>query len=206
MFHAGRLSVGTFRRSHCRGGRGGAMGFDRTFRGLLLGDTGRERVWGGRVDGSGDGSGAASRTCSRGYEQDSDGPEGATTRARYQQKRLRWKPRWRMAQEESTGGLLRVSCQIVSGESFSTTIMGVAHSGHRKTAGLRFELSGAERWGWGASCARRRQRGRSLPRRRLARNPKERMRTKPRGRTCKRNRRRNSGPDSVMILFLFPWA
>ena len=35
-----------------------------------------------------------------------------------------------------------------------------------------------------------------MARRRLARNPKERMRTKPRGRTCSRKRRKNSCEES----------
>ena len=41
-----------------------------------------------------------------------------------------------------------------------------------------------------------------MARRRLARNPKKRMRTKPRGRTWSRKRRRNSCEPSVIILFL----
>ena len=41
---------------------------------------------------------------------------------------------------------------------------------------------------------------------RLARNPKLRMRTKPRGSRWSRNRRRNSSTSRVMSLFLLPWA
>ncbi len=40
-----------------------------------------------------------------------------------------------------------------------------------------------------------------MARRRLARKPKERMRTKPRGRTWSRKRRRNSCEPRVIILF-----
>ena len=43
-------------------------------------------------------------------------------------------------------------------------------------------------------------------RRRLARNPKKRMRTKPRGRTWSKKRRKNSCEERVIILFLLPWA
>ena len=41
---------------------------------------------------------------------------------------------------------------------------------------------------------------------RLARNPKLRIRTKPRGSRWSRNRRRNSSTSRVMSLFLLPWA
>ena len=39
---------------------------------------------------------------------------------------------WTEDQEESKVGLLEVSVQIVSADSFSTRIMGVAHLGQRK--------------------------------------------------------------------------
>jgi DNA-binding NarL/FixJ family response regulator len=42
-------------------------------------------------------------------------------------------------------------------------------------------------------------------RRRLARKPKWRMRTKPRGSRCSRKRRRNSFTGSVISFFLLPW-
>lgn len=51
-----------------------------------------------------------------------------------------------------------------------------------------------------------RQRGSRLARRRLARKPKLRMRTKPRGSRCKRNRRRNSSAVRVISFLLLPWA
>ena len=47
------------------------------------------------------------------------------------------------------------------------------------------------------------QRGRSVARCRLARKPKLRMRTKPRGSKCSRKRRRNSSTERVISRFLF---
>jgi hypothetical protein len=45
--------------------------------------------------------------------------------------------------------------------------------------------------------------GTSAPRRRLARKPKYRMRTKPRGSTCSKKRRKNSSTGNVRSRFLF---
>jgi hypothetical protein len=45
---------------------------------------------------------------------------------------LRCGAEWTEDQEESKVGLLEVSVQIVSADSFSTRIMGVAHLGQRK--------------------------------------------------------------------------
>ena len=50
------------------------------------------------------------------------------------------------------------------------------------------------------------QSGRRMARCRLARNPKLRMRTKPRGSRWSRNRRRNSSTSRVMSRFWLPWA
>ena len=50
------------------------------------------------------------------------------------------------------------------------------------------------------------QRGRSEARLRLARKPKLRMRTKPRGNRCRRKRRRNSSTGRLMTRFLLAWA
>jgi hypothetical protein len=50
------------------------------------------------------------------------------------------------------------------------------------------------------------QSGRRVARFRLARKPKLRMRTKPRGSRWSRKRRRNSSTARVMILFLLPCA
>ncbi len=54
--------------------------------------------------------------------------------------------------------------------------------------------------GW----SNRKQSGRSSARRRLARNPKLRMRTKPRGSRWSRKRRRNSSTGRVISRFLLP--
>jgi hypothetical protein len=52
-------------------------------------------------------------------------------------------------------GLVRVNCQGVSAESFSPTIMAVAHLGQRKTAGLAMEPTVGDSWGWESFCNRR---------------------------------------------------
>jgi hypothetical protein len=59
-----------------------------------------------------------------------------------------------------------------------------------------------------ASESRRRlkQMGNSRARRRLARKPKLRMRTKPCGSRCNRKRRRNSSAGRLMSFFLLPCA
>src|SRR5271170_4379070 len=56
------------------------------------------------------------------------------------------------------------------------------------------------------SPSSRKHSGRSVARRRLARKPKLRMRTKPGGSRWSRKRRRNSSTARVMSLFLLPWA
>ena len=56
------------------------------------------------------------------------------------------------------------------------------------------------------SAIRRRHSGNRADRRRFANNPKKRMRTKPRGKTCSRKRRRNSSAARVINRLLFPWA
>src|SRR6266851_8034133 len=59
--------------------------------------------------------------------------------------------------------------------------------------------------GW--DCwSKREQSERSSARLRFARNPKLRIRTKPRGNRWRRKRRKNSSTARVMILFLLPWA
>src|SRR6266496_5456526 len=57
-----------------------------------------------------------------------------------------------------------------------------------------------------ASWSKRKQSGKSIARCRLARKPKLRMRTKPRGSKWSRKRRRNSSTGRVMSRFLLPWA
>ena len=54
--------------------------------------------------------------------------------------------------------------------------------------------------GRGWSNSNRWQSGKRVARRRFAKKPKERMRTKPRGSTCSRKRRKNSEASSVIIL------
>ena len=51
-----------------------------------------------------------------------------------------------------------------------------------------------------------RQSGKSSRRRRFARKPQKRMRTKPRGRVWSRNRRRNSSAVTVISRGLLLWA
>jgi hypothetical protein len=55
-----------------------------------------------------------------------------------------------------------------------------------------------------ASWSKRKQSGKSIARCRLARKPKLRMRTKPRGSRCRRKPRRNSSTGRVMSRFLLP--
>jgi hypothetical protein len=63
--------------------------------------------------------------------------------------------------------------------------MGVAHFEQRKqVGGVGAELVTASVWGRGLSNRKRGQWGRSVARLRLARNPKERILTKPHGSRC----------------------
>src|SRR4029077_15727306 len=104
-------------------------------------------------------------------------------------------------------GLARVSWEIDHALSFCTRSMGVAHWGQRKQTGWAAkEVLTADACGLGFSNNKRWQRGKSVAAILLAMKPKERMRTKPRGRTCSRKRRKNSSADRVIFLFLFPWA
>jgi hypothetical protein len=57
---------------------------------------------------------------------------------------------------------------------------------------------------WLSRPKRWKQIGSTLARRRLARNPKWRMRTKPRGSRCSRKRLRNSSTGSIISFFLLP--
>src|SRR6266851_9103290 len=58
----------------------------------------------------------------------------------------------------------------------------------------------------GDAASSSRHKGNSFERRRLARKPKLRMRTKPHGNTCKKNRRRNSSACIVIFRLRLPWA
>src|SRR5271157_341932 len=73
-----------------------------------------------------------------------------------------------------------------------------ARTGHGASEGAGF--------GWLAESSKRAQSGSNRARRRLARKPKLRMRTKPRGSRCRRKRRRNSSTGRVISRFLLPWA
>ena len=69
--------------------------------------------------------------------------------------------------------------------------------GHGHDAGWRSSRAAGTGGGWRTSA--RRQRGSAGARRRCARNPKKRIRTKPCGKTCSRNRRRNSSALTVIV-------
>jgi hypothetical protein len=77
----------------------------------------------------------------------------------------------------------------------SMTFMGPAHWGQSQ----RSHGAGAEIWGCAAAAepSDGKQSGKVVARRRLARKPKWRMRTKPLGSTCNKKRRRNSSSDRV---------
>src|SRR5215475_15975306 len=88
----------------------------------------------------------------------------------------------------------------MAGESRSTTIIGVEQIGHRKDARAGGDGSKAlASVGCGNSCRANRSRAARLG---PARNPKERMRTKPRGSVCSRKRRRNSSAERVIFPLL----
>lgn len=85
------------------------------------------------------------------------------------------------------------------------TTMGPPHKEHRQSGIDGILLcgiaAGSDAGGMAESTCL--QTGNSVPRRRLARKPKCRMRTNPRGSTCSRNRRKNSSAGSVKSRFLF---
>ena len=85
---------------------------------------------------------------------------------------------------------------ISAAESLSMTFIGPPHFGQRQRSleSLLPEMSCSV---CGAEPRRWKQSGRSVARRRLARNPKLRMRTKPLGSTCNKKRRKNSSSDRV---------
>ena len=96
------------------------------------------------------------------------------------------------------------SCWAVS---FSTSTIGPPQQGQRQVARVAVltgsttdELESAEVV---SNCWHK---GNSFERRRLARKPKLRMRTKPRGNTCRKNRRRNSSAGMVIFRLRLPWA
>src|SRR5215471_6792208 len=90
----------------------------------------------------------------------------------------------------------------MAGESRSTTIIGGEQIGRWNDA--RAGVDGSKAWagvGCGNSCRASRSRAARFG---PARNPKERMRTKPRGSACSRKGRRNSSAETVLFLVLPP--
>jgi len=85
--------------------------------------------------------------------------------------------------------------------SLSRTAMGPPHLGQRQSGFgcLAGDASRSDCDDCSASSSRK-QSGRRVTRRRLARKPKWRMRTKPLGSRCNRKRRRNSSSDRVINL------
>jgi hypothetical protein len=79
---------------------------------------------------------------------------------------------------------------------------GWAQTGHWKaacTTGVETGTSGSC-----STCSNCRASCSILERRGPARNPKKRIRTKPRGKVCSKNRRRNSSLETVILRFLLP--
>ena len=89
--------------------------------------------------------------------------------------------------------------------SLSITSIGPPHLGQVQKAGARTGRGpgGLTRFDSCTESSRRAQSGSNRARRRLAKRPKLRMRTKPRGSRWSRNRRRNSSTESVIRRFLF---
>ena len=107
------------------------------------------------------------------------------------------------ATRQAEGGERRRSCTAVrrSSNCIGPPQCGHCHSPSCWIAGCRFASSGP--LGGGSAAISCRHNGRSIERRRVLRMPKWRMRTKPRGRTCKRKRRRNSSTGKLIWRFLF---
>ena len=101
------------------------------------------------------------------------------------------------------GGARRRSCKAVKR---STSSIGPLHRGHSQDGRACCSA-------WDVAClsgcadtasSTWKQTGRSLERLRVLRKPKCRMRTKPGGNTCKRNRRKNSLTCKLISRLLFP--
>src|SRR6266700_2382027 len=85
--------------------------------------------------------------------------------------------------------------------SLSRTTMGPPHLGQRQRGrGSLAADACCSTCGCGIASSSRKQSGRRVARRRLARKPKWRMRTKPLGSRCNRKRRRNSSSARVINL------
>ena len=104
------------------------------------------------------------------------------------------------------GGDRRKSCAT---ESRSTTCMIPPQRGHFHREGLEgvtVEAVTAAGLPEPDCGSKRKLRGRSAARLRLARKPKLRMRINPSGSRWSRNRRRSCSPERLMIRLRLPWA
>src|SRR5260370_33466789 len=86
--------------------------------------------------------------------------------------------------------------------SFSMGLVVPPQHGHGQVVAGGGVVVGIAERGRGASASTRRLTAMYSRRRRADRKPKWRMRTKPRGNTCSRNRRRNSSVVTVILRFL----
>ena len=104
--------------------------------------------------------------------------------------------RYDVSQKLSRPTDLQRSCWTVS---FSIKVMVPPQCGHsQRQRGVGADAICVAECNSGSGFSRWWQRGNKAPRRRFARNPQKRMRTKPRGRVWSRNRRRNSSAVSVI--------
>ena len=93
---------------------------------------------------------------------------------------------------------------ISAAVSLSTTIIGPPHLGQdQRSLGPAVETACSV---GGAAPSSWKQSGKVVARLRLARKPKFRMRTKPSGSRCNRNRRKNSSSDRVSNFCSLWWA
>ena len=90
---------------------------------------------------------------------------------------------------------------ISTAVSLSMTCIGPPHFGQNQRS-LESLLPARSCSVCGADPSKRKQSGRGLARRRLAKKPKFRMPTKPWGSTCNRKRRRNSSRKSQQLLLV----
>ena len=115
-----------------------------------------------------------------------------------------WRMRGHAAAVTGIGGERR---RIWAAVNLSTTIMGAPHLGQsqRGDGCLAAETAGSI-----CDCGTRpsncRQSGSRVERRRLARKPKLRMRTKPLGSRCSRKRDKNSSSDKVISFCSLLWT
>ena len=104
--------------------------------------------------------------------------------------------RYDVSQKLSRPSDLQRSCWAVS---FSIKVMVPPQCGHsQRQRGVGADAICVTECNSGSGFSSCWQRGNKAPRRRFARNPQKRMRTKPGGRVWSRNRRRNS--SAVMVI------